>query len=211
VLATVYLIFNEGYSGGRFELCAEAIRLGRMLSALMPDDPEVLGLLGLMLLHDSRRHARLDEGGLVLLEDQDRWLWDENEIAEGRKLVEAGLRRRRPGPYQLQAAIAACHTGERSDWPQIVLLYGELLGLQPSPVVELNRAVAIAMGEGPEAGLAAIDAIEGLDDYRYLHSARADLLRRLRRTDEARAAYERALELGPNDAERDFLRRRLME
>jgi RNA polymerase sigma-70 factor, ECF subfamily len=211
VLATLYLIFNEGYSAGRFELCAEAIRLGQMLSALMPDEPEVLGLLALMLLHDSRRHARLDEGRLVLLEDQDRWLWDEDEIAEGRELVEAALRRRRPGPYQLQAAIAACHTGERSDWPQIVLLYSELLGLQPSPVVELNRAVAIAMGEGPDAGLAAIDAIEGLDDYRYLYAARADLLRRLGRTDEARAAYERALELEPNDAERDFLRRRLTE
>jgi RNA polymerase sigma-70 factor, ECF subfamily len=210
VLATVYLIFNEGYSGVRDNLCREAIRLGRMLAALMPDEPEVLGLLALMLLHDSRRHARLDaDRRIVLLEEQDRWLWDEDEIAEGRSLVEAALRRGRPGPYQLQAAIAACHTGETSDWPQIVVLYGELLRLQPSPVVELNRAVALAMAEGPEVGLATIDAIEGLEDYRYLHSARADLLRRLRRTDDARAAYERALELAPNDAEQDFIESRL--
>jgi len=211
VLATVYLIFNEGYSAGRFELCAEAIRLGRMLSALMPDEPEVLGLLALMLLHDSRRHARLDEGRLVLLDDQDRWLWDEDEIAEGSELVEAALRRRRPGPYQLQAAIAACHTGEESDWAQIVALYGELLRLQPSPVVELNRGVAVAMADGPEAGLAAIDQIAGLDEYRHFHSARAGLLRRLGREDEARAAYRRALELAPTEAERDFLERRITE
>jgi len=211
VLATVYLIFNEGYSAGRFELCAEAIRLGRMLSALMPDEPEVLGLLALMLLHDSRRHARLDEGRLVLLDDQDRWLWDEDEIAEGSELVEAALRRRRPGPYQLQAAIAACHTGEESDWAQIVALYGELLRLQPSPVVELNQGVAVAMADGPEAGLAAIDQIAGLDEYRHFHSARAGLLRRLGREDEARAAYRRALELAPTEAERDFLERRITE
>jgi RNA polymerase sigma-70 factor, ECF subfamily len=220
VLATVYLIFNEGYSSpiGRDRLkpvpdpAAEAIRLGRMLVALMPDEPEALGLLALMLLHDSRRDARLDrDGRLVLLEDQDRARWDAGEIAEGCALVEAALRRRQPGPYQLQAAIAACHTGEASDWPQVVALYGELLRVQPSPVVELNRAVAVAMAEGPEAGLAAIDAIEGLDDYRYRHSARAELLRRLGRVDEARAAYERALELAPNDTERDFLRRRLTE
>jgi RNA polymerase sigma-70 factor, ECF subfamily len=211
VLATVYLIFNEGYSAGRFELCSEAIRLGRMLSALMPDEPEVLGLLALMLLHDSRRHTRLDEGRLVLLDDQDRWLWDEDEIAEGSELVEAALRRRRPGPYQLQAAIAACHTGEESDWPQIIALYGELLRLQPSPVVELNRGVAVAMADGPEAGLAAIDQIAGLDEYRHFHSARAGLLRRLGREDEARAAYRRALELAPTEAERDFLERRLTE
>jgi len=209
VLATVYLIFNEGYSAGRAELSHEAIRLGRTLAALMPDEPEVLGLLALMLLHDSRRHARLSEGRLVLLADQDRWLWDEDEIAEGSALVEAALRRRHPGPYQVQAAIAACHTGEETDWPQIVALYGELLRLQPSPVIELNRAVAVAMAEGPEAGLAAIDAIEGLEDYRHLHSARADLLRRLGRDDEARAAYENALQLEPNEPEREFLERRL--
>jgi RNA polymerase sigma-70 factor, ECF subfamily len=209
VLATLYLIFNAGYSDVRSKLTGEAIRLARMLARLMPDEPEVLGLLALMLLHDSRRHARLEDGDLVLLENQDRWLWDEDEIAEGRTLVEAALRRRRPGPYQLQAAIAACHTGDESDWPQIVLLYDELLRLQPSPVIELNRAVAVAMAEGPEAGLAEIDRIDGLDGYLHFHSARADLLRRLGRTDEARAAYERALALEPNDAERRFLETRL--
>jgi RNA polymerase sigma-70 factor (ECF subfamily) len=210
VLATVYLIFNEGYSGVRQELGGEAIRLGRMLVTLMPDEPEALGLLALMLLHDSRRDARLDgDGRAILLEDQDRSRWDGAEIEEGRTLIETALRRRQPGPYQLQAAIAACHTGEASDWPQIVVLYGELLRLQPSPVVELNRGVALAMADGPETGLAAIDAVHGLDDYRYLHSARADLLRRLGRKDEARAAYERALELEPNDAERAFLEGRL--
>ena len=209
VLATVYLIFNEGYSNGRTALSAEAIRLGRMLTALMPDDPEVVGLLALMLLQDSRRHARLQDERLVLLEDQDRWLWDENEIAEGRNLVEAALRRRRPGPYQLQAAIAACHAQEASDWPQIVLLYDELLRLQPSPVVELNRGVAVAMALDPAAGLAAVDAIRGLDDYRYLHSTRADLLRRLDRHEEARSAYERALALTTSGAERAFLEARL--
>jgi RNA polymerase sigma-70 factor, ECF subfamily len=153
--------------------------------------------------------ATAADGRLVLLDDQDRSRWDAGEIAEGRGLVERALRRRQPGPYQLQAAIAACHTGDRSDWPQIVALYGELLGFQPSPVVELNRAVAIAMAEGPEKGLAAIDAIDGLDDYRHLHSARADLLRRLGRADEARAAYARSLELEPNESERDFLERRI--
>jgi RNA polymerase sigma-70 factor (ECF subfamily) len=210
VLAAVYLIFNEGYSGVRGELCREAIRLGRMLAALMPDEPEVLGLLALMLLHDSRRETRLDaRGRLVLLEDQDRARWDSAEIAEGRELVESALRRGQPGPYQLQAAIAACHTGTQSDWPQIVALYGELLRLQPSPVVELNRAVALAMADGPEAGLAALEAIDGLDGYRHYHSARADLLRRLRRDGEAAAAYRRALALDPTDAERDFLERRL--
>ena len=210
VLATVYLIFNEGYSHGRPELSAEAIRLGRMLAALMPDDPEVLGLLALMLLQDSRRYARDQGGRLVLLEDQDRWLWDEDEIAEGRALVEAALRRRTPGPYQLQAAIAACHTGDESDWPQIVSLYDELLSAYPSPVVELNRAAAIAMAEGPAEGLAAVEAIRGLENYRYLHSTRADLLRRLGRDGEARAAYQQALALTPDGAERVFLEERLL-
>jgi RNA polymerase sigma-70 factor (ECF subfamily) len=209
VLATVYLIFNEGYTGFRPELCGEAIRLGRMLSGLMPDEPEVLGLIALMLLQDSRRYARREQERLVLLEDQDRWLWDEDEIAEGRGLVEAALRRRRPGQYQLQAAIAACHTGDESDWPQIVLLYDRLLELQPSPVVELNRAVAVAMADGPEAGLAAIDRIKSLEQYRHFHSARGALLRRLGREGEARAAYKRALALAPTNAERSFLESRL--
>jgi RNA polymerase sigma-70 factor, ECF subfamily len=203
VLATVYLIFNEGYTASRAELAHEAIRLGRLLAALMPDEPEVLGLLALMLLHDSRREAR--EDGTVLLEDQDRSRWDTDKIAEGLRLLRSDAN----GPYQLQAAIAACHTGERSDWPWIVYLYGELLRVQPSPVVELNRAVAVAMAEGPEAGLAAIDRIEGLDGYRHLHSARADLLRRLGRDAEARAAYERALALDPTPAERAFLEGRI--
>ena len=176
----------------------------------MPDEPEALGLLALMLLHDSRRDARLDDqGGIVLLEDQDRSRWDEAEIEEGRALVEGALRRRRPGPYQLQAAIAACHTGDTSDWPQIVLLYDELRRLQPSPVVELNRAVAIAMMDGPEAGLAQVDRIADLDAYLHYHSTRGDLLRRLDRHDESRAAYRRALELDPSDAERRFIEERL--
>jgi RNA polymerase sigma-70 factor (ECF subfamily) len=176
----------------------------------MPDEPEALGLVALMLLHDSRRGTRLDdEGAIVLLEDQNRSHWNGVEIEEGRALVEAALRRRRPGRYQLQAAIAACHTGEASDWPQIVLLYDGLLRLQPSPVVELNRAVAVAMHRGPEAGLAEIDLIEGLDGYLYFHAARADLLRRLGRDGEARGAYERALGLQPSDAERRFIESRL--
>jgi RNA polymerase sigma-70 factor (ECF subfamily) len=210
VLAVVYLIFNAGYSDVRGELSAEAIRLGRTLTALMPDEPEALGLLALMLLHDSRRGTRLDEEGtIVLLEDQDRSRWDGSEIQEGRALVEAALGRRRPGRYQLQAAIAACHTGAASDWPQIVLLYDRLLRLQASPVVELNRAVAVAMDRGPEMGLAEIERIDGLDGYVHYHTARADLLRRLGRDDEARAAYERALELEPTETERRFLEKRL--
>ena len=210
VLAVVYLVFNAGYSDVRGELSREAIRLGRTLAVLMPDEPEALGLLALMLLHDSRRDTRLDDAGaIVLLEKQDRSRWDVAEIEEGLTLVEAALRRRSPGPYQLQAAIAACHTGEASDWPQIVLLYDELLALQPSPVVELNRGVAVGMAEGPEAGVAAIDRIEGLDGYVHYHSARGGLLRRLGRIDEARTAYERALALAPDGAERAFLERQL--
>ncbi len=210
VLATIYLIFNAGYSDVRAGLSREAIRLGRTLAHLMPDEPEALGLLALMLLHDSRRDARLDDDGvIVLLENQDRARWDANEIAEGRRLVEAALRRRAAGPYQLQAAIAACHTGEVSDWRQIVLLYDELLHLQPSPVVALNRAVALAMAEGPETGLAAIAEIEGLDGYVHYHSALGGLLRRAGRDDEARAAYRRALDLDPGEAERRFLERQL--
>jgi RNA polymerase sigma-70 factor (ECF subfamily) len=210
VLATVYLVFNAGYSNVRGELSREGIRLGRTLAALMPDEPEVLGLLALMLLHDSRREARLDEqGGIVLLEEQDRSRWDEAAIEEGRALVEAALRRRRPGPYQLQAAIAACHTGSESDWSQIVLLYEQLLRLRPSPVVELNRAVAVAMADGPAAGLEQIDRIDGLDGYLYYHAARADLLRRLDRAPESTAAYRRALGLDPSDAERRFIEARI--
>src|SRR5262249_44940521 len=210
VLATIYLIFNAGYSDVRGGLSREAIRLGRTLATLMPDEPEALGLLALMLLHDSRRDSRLDDDGvIVLLEDQDRTRWDSAEIEEGRSLVDAALRRRAPGPYQLQAAIAACHTGEESDWPQIVLLYDELLRHQPSPVIELNRAVALAMAEGPEIGLAAIERIDGLDAYVHYHSARGGLLGRAGRAAEAREAYRRALDLDPGEAERRFLEARL--
>ncbi len=212
VLAVVYLIFNEGYTRVRHELCAEAIRLGKMLAALMPDEPEALGLLALMLLHDSRRATRVDgDGTLVLLEYQDRSRWDTDAIAQGRMLVDRALRLGRPGPYQLQAAIAALHTDPESatDWPQLVALYGELLRFTPSPVVELNRAAAVAMADGPEHGLEQIDRVEGLDGYVSFHAARADLLRRLGRHDEAAAAYERALALAPEGPERKYLTRRL--
>ncbi len=225
VLQVLYLVFNEGYGASsgesliRRELCAEAIRLGRVLAALMPDEPEALGLLALMLLHDARRGARTgDDGELVLLDDQDRSRWDRAAISEGAALVERALRMRAPGPYQLQAAIAALHdqatTPQATDWHQIAGLYGELARRSPSPVVALNHAVAVAMDEGIEAGLALIEEIAGtgvLDEYPYLHAARADLLRRLGRADEARAAYERALGLTANAAERRFLRRRLTE
>jgi RNA polymerase sigma-70 factor (ECF subfamily) len=209
VLAVVYLIFNEGF-GGRGELAAEAIRLGRSLAALMPDEPEVHGLLALMLLHDARRDARFRGGELVLLADQDRSLWDRAQIEEGRAVLDRALALRGRGPYVLQAAIAAEHSDEPRDWERIATLYGELARLTGSPVVELNRAVAVAEARGPEAGLALVDRLE-LDDYRYLHATRADLLRRLGRTDEARASYERTLELAPSDAERRFLERRLAE
>ena len=212
VLAVVYLVFNEGYSRVRPELGAEAIRLGRMLVALMPDEPEALGLLALMLLHDSRRAARVgDDGALVLMDHQDRSRWDTAAIAEGRELVERALRLRRVGPYQLQAAIAALHTEDETDWPQIVALYGELERLVPSPVIELNRAAAVAMAEGPEQGLELIDRIEGLESYVSFHAARADLLRRLGREAEAVAAYERAVALAPDGPERRYLTRRLDE
>jgi RNA polymerase sigma-70 factor (ECF subfamily) len=213
VLAVVYLIFNEGYGPPpRAELCEEAIRLGKVLAVLMPDEPEAHGLLALMLLHDARRHARLDETGeLVLLADQDRSLWDLVRVEEGRRVLDRALRLRRPGPYQVQAAIASLHFEEETDWPQIAALYCRLAVLAPSPVVELNRAVAVAMAEGPEHGLRLIDRIEGLDGYHHLHSARADLLRRLGRSDEAAEAYRRALELAAQPAERAFLERRLAE
>ena len=212
-LAVVYLIFNEGYGPPpRADLCEEAIRLGKVLALLMPDEPEALGLLALMLLHDARRAARLDSDGvLVLLEEQDRRLWDPERIDEGRRMLERALSLRRPGPYQLQAAIASLHLEPETDWAQIAALYERLAGFTPSPVIELNRAVAVAMAEGPESGLALIDAIEGLDAYRHLHSARANLLRRLGRRREAADEYARALELSRQPAEQAFLKRRLAE
>jgi len=205
VLATLYLIFNQGYGPPvRPELCDEAIRLAKILAALMPDEPEALGLLALMLFQDSRRAARAGDE-LVLLEDQDRTLWDEGRIEEGRRVLG---RVHRPGPYALQGAIAAEHTHATTDWARIAELYGVLSRWTSSPVVELNRAVAVAMAEGPERGLELIDRIE-LEGYHLLHSARADLLRRLERLDEAEAEYRRALELAPTDLERRFLAQRL--
>jgi RNA polymerase sigma-70 factor (ECF subfamily) len=213
VLAVVYLIFNEGYGPPpRVELCEEAIRLGKVLAVLMPDEAEAHGLLALMLLHDARRDARLDaDGALVLLADQDRSFWDQGRIEEGRHVLARALRLGRPGPYQLQAAIASLHFEEEIDWVEIEALYRKLGEIAPSPVVELNRAVAVAMADGPERGLDVIDQIEELDHYRHLHSARADLLRKLGRSEEAAAAYGRALELAVQPAERAFLERRLAE
>ena len=212
VLAVIYLVFNAGYGPPvRGELCAEAIRLAVLLATLMPDEAEVHGLHALLLLQDARRDARIRDGGLVLLEQQDRSLWDRDEIAQGRLALERALALRAPGPYQLQAGIAAAHSEDESDWVRISLLYRRLAELAPSPVVDLNRAVAVAMADGPAAGLALVDRVAGLDDYYLLHSARADLLRRLGRTGEAAAAYGRALELAPSDVERDFLRGRLSE
>ncbi|MGH2913260.1 MAG: RNA polymerase sigma factor, partial [Solirubrobacteraceae bacterium] len=207
VLAVVYLIFNEGYDG-RGELAAEAILLGRALAQLMPDEPEVWGLLALMLLHDSRRFARFRDGELVLLAEQDRALWDSERIASGRVALDRALAllgAAAVGPYVLQAAIASLHAEDECDWQQVVVLYGELARLTNSPVVELNRAVALAEAEGEQAGLAVIEGLEGLDDYHYFHAARADLLRRLGRPREARDAYERALALTDSDPERRFL------
>jgi RNA polymerase sigma-70 factor, ECF subfamily len=213
VLAVLYLVFNEGYSTiVRNELAEEAIRLSKLLAVLMPDEPEALGLLALLLFQDSRRAARLDaQGELVLLEDQNRALWDQARIAEGRRILERALAHRRPGPYQVQAAIAALHAEDATDWAQIAALYARLAELTPSPVVELNRAVAVAMAEGPEAGLDLIERIESLDAYHLLHAARADLLRRLDRLEEAAAAYRQALELAESPAERSFLKRRIAE
>jgi RNA polymerase sigma-70 factor, ECF subfamily len=209
VLAVVYLIFNEGY-GGRSELAAEAIRLGRALAELMPDEPEAQGLLALMLLHDARRDARLRDGELVLLEDQDRGTWDTAQITEGRAILERALALHGRGPYVVQAAIASLHADEPRDWPQIAVLYGELVRLTGSPVVELNRAVAVAEAEGPERGLAIADRLD-LDGYRYFHSARADFLRRLDRLEEAETAYARALDLATAEHGRRFLAKRLDE
>jgi RNA polymerase sigma-70 factor (ECF subfamily) len=209
VLAVLYLIFNRGYDG-RGELAAQAIRLGAALADLMPDEPEVYGLLALMLLHDSRRAARVRDGELVLLADQDRSLWDRGQIRAGRASLDRALALRGKGPYVLQAAIASLHADERSDWPQIASLYGELALQTGSPVVELNRAVALAEAEGVQAGLDVVEQLE-LDSYLYLHATRGDFLRRLGRADEARAAYGRALELVQADHERRFLERRLAE
>jgi RNA polymerase sigma-70 factor, ECF subfamily len=211
VLATIYLIFNAGYGPPvRRELCAESIRLALLLATLMPDEAEVHGLHALLLFQDARRDARVSpEGRLVLLEDQARGLWDHDEIDQGRAALERALALRMPGPYQLQAAIASLHTEEETDWRQIALLYARLSVLTPSPVIDLNLAVAVGMAHGTEAGLAIADRIEGLDDYYLLHSTRADFLRRLGRDEEARTAYERALTLAPSEVERDFLRSRL--
>jgi RNA polymerase sigma-70 factor (ECF subfamily) len=208
VLAVVYLVFNEGYSGGRGELASEAIWLGRVLAGLLPDQPEALGLLALMLCHDARREARFAGGELVLLADQDRSRWDAAQIAEGRAVLERALAAGGHGPYVLQAAIASLQTEERIDWPRVAELYGELARVTRSPVVELNRAVAVAEAGDPEAALRMVDGL-GLADYRYLHSTRAELLRRLGHLEEARAAYGRALRLTPSAAERRFLERRL--
>ena len=209
VLAVVYLIFNEGY-GGRGDLAAEAIRLGRALAQLMPDEPDVHALLALMLLNDARREARFADGAVVLLRDQDRSLWDRDQIAEGHAALDRALALGGRGAYVLQAAIAALHVDEPQDWPQLAALYGELARLTGSPVVELNRAAAIAEAGDVEKALALVEQLE-LDGYHYLHSTRAELLSRLGRVDEARAAYDRALELVHSDAERRFLEQRLAE
>ena len=225
VLAVLYLIFNEGYAASagdalvRRELCAEAVRLGRVLVELMPDEGEALGLLALLLLHDARREGRVGPGGeLVLLEDQDRSRWDRAKIHEGITLLDQAIRRGPAGPYQLQACIAALHavapTAEATDWRRITLLYDQLMAVADSPVVALNRAVAVAMVEGPAAGLELMDTLAAsgtLDSYHLLHAARGDLLRRLGRAPEAAAAYRRALELATNPVEQTFLSHRLSE
>jgi RNA polymerase sigma-70 factor (ECF subfamily) len=209
VLAVAYLIFNEGY-GGRGDLAGEAIRLGQALAELMPDEPEVHGLLALMLLHDARREARFRDGEVVLLADQDTALWDTEQIAAGRTALDRAFALRGRGPYVVQAAIAALHTEEPHDWRQIAALYEELSRLTGSPVVELSRAVAVAEAGEPETALAIVDRLE-LDGYHYLHATRGELLDRLGRTNEARAAYERALALVHDDAERRLLERRMSE
>jgi RNA polymerase sigma-70 factor (ECF subfamily) len=209
VLAVVYLIFNEGY-GGRGDLSGAAIRLGGALAELMPDEPEVHGLLALMLLNDARRDARFVDGSLVLLSDQDRSLWDLDQIAQGRTALERALALGGRGPYVVQAALADLHAADPPDWPQIAILYGELARLTGSPVVELNRAVAIAEAGDTEAALALVERLE-LDGYPYLHSTRAELLRRLDQLEDARAAYDRALELVRSEPERRFLERRRAE
>jgi RNA polymerase sigma-70 factor (ECF subfamily) len=209
VLAVLYLIFNRGYDG-RSELCEQAIRLASALADLISDEPEVYGLLALMLLHDSRRAARLRDGEIVLLAEQERVLWDSGRIRAGRASLDRAIALGGRGPYVLQAAIASLHADERSDWRQIAALYGELMRLTGSPVVALNRAIAVAEAGELEEALNAVEALE-LDAYLYLHSTRGDLLRRLGRADEARVAYERALTLVSADPERRFLERRLAE
>jgi RNA polymerase sigma-70 factor (ECF subfamily) len=209
VLAVVYLIFNEGY-GGRGELAGEAIRLGRALAELMPDEPEVQGLVALMLINDARRAARFADDTVVLLREQDRSLWDFDQIAGGRAILDRALALGGRGPYVVQAAIASLHTDDPQDWPQLAALYGELARLTGSPVVELNQAAAIAEAGDIEAALALVDRLE-LDTYHYLHSTRAELLLRLDRVEEAQAAYNRALELVHSDAERRFLEGRLAQ
>jgi RNA polymerase sigma-70 factor (ECF subfamily) len=209
VLAVVYLIFNEGY-GGRGDLATDALRLGRALTELMPDEPEVHGLLAMMLLHDARRDARFRGGDLVLLADQDRAFWDRPQIAAGQAALDRALALVGRGPYVVQAAIASLHVEDPPDWAEIAELYGELGRLTGSPVVELSRAVAVAEAQGPAAGLEIVDRLS-LDGYRYLHSTRADLLRRLGRADDARQAYDRALELAHDPTERRFLERRVDE
>jgi RNA polymerase sigma-70 factor, ECF subfamily len=213
VFAAIYLIFNAGYGPPvRRELCAEAIRLALLLATLMPDEAEAHGLHALLLFQDARRDARVSPAGdLVLLENQDRSLWDRDEIEQGRAALERALALRVPGPYQLQAAIASLHAEDETDWSEIALLYGRLLDFTPSPVIELNRAVAVALAHGPEDGLLLVDAIEGLGDYYLYHSTRADLLRRLGRGRESAASYERALELAPSEVERRFLESRLLQ
>ena len=210
VLAVVYLIFNEGYAG-RGDLSAEAIRLGRALAELMPDEPEVHGLVALMMLHDSRRSARFRDGELVVLADQDRSLWDVGQVEQGRVGLDRAFALRGRGPYVVQAAIASLHLDEPHDWAQIAALYGELYRLTGSPVVELNRAVAVGEASGPEAGLAIADRLTGLEDYRYLHSARAEMLSRLGRREEACATYRRAIALTHDEPERRQFERRLAE
>ncbi|MDH6553368.1 RNA polymerase sigma factor [Streptomyces sp. SAI-041] len=207
VLAVVYLIFNEGY-GGTPELCAEAVRLGRLLTELMPDEPEATGLLALMLLIESRRAGRTDDNGaLVPLSEQDPARWDRALIAEGQSLVRRCLRRNRPGPYQIQAAVQAVHSEPPTDWGQVLRLYDQLMAVAPSPVVALNRAVAVAETEGPAHALALVDALD-LDGYHVRHAVRADLLRRLGRPAEAADAYAKAAELTTNPAERAYLEQR---
>ncbi len=210
VLAVVYLIFNQGWGGGRVDLAAEAIHLGRALAGLMPDEPEVVALLALMLLHDARKAARLRDGQVVPLDDQDRDLWDTRQIDEGRALLQRAMTRRRTGPYLLQAAIADLHLYQPRDWRQIAALYETLARQTGSPIVEMNRAIAVAEIDGPDAGLAILDRLD-LDHYRYFHSTRASLLRRAGRPSAAHHAYRRALDLAQTEPEQRFLQDRVAE